>query len=271
MLLSRFKSAIAVAALTFPTFAEAQNPPVPSAQPLPQAGQVMVDVKRSEVILHAVVRHPVDKPCIDNFGQRIQAFVGCSQADGKSASMADFFVFRVDVPTERVNDALVHLGARPRVSYSMVEGHRRSGLNDATKPENYLQGDPVTLTIGWRDDKGNWIEKPYQDFVIEQITVDGKQLEKPWTPSFVYHGSGAIFHSGTGCIACPCDCAGGIIADNRFPLYDPKPTVKFDTSKAPPPGTETFIRIHVACSGQPTADAHDGELLSDMSPVPAAR
>ena len=26
---------------------------------------------------------------------------------------------------------------------------------------------------------------------------------------------------------------GGIIADNRFPIYDPKPMVRFDMSKAP--------------------------------------
>src|SRR5205809_840983 len=84
------------------------------------------------------------------------------------------------------------------------------------------------------DDWGKrWVERPYQDFAMERVMVDGKPVEKPWTPSFVFHGSGAIHRSGTGCIACPCDCAGGIIADNRFPLYNPKPIVRFDLNKVP--------------------------------------
>ena len=46
----------------------------------------------------------------------------------------------------------------------------------------------------------------------------------------------------------PCDCPGGIIADNRFPIYDPKPTVRFDMSKAPPPGTQVYVRIRPIAS-----------------------
>jgi hypothetical protein len=80
------------------------------------------------------------------------------------------------------------------------------------------------------------------------VVVDGTPVEKPWTPSFVFHGSGVLHHSGTGCIACPCDCAGGIIADNRFPLYNPKPTVRFDWSQAPNEGTQVYVRIRPLCS-----------------------
>jgi hypothetical protein len=124
----------------------------------------------------------------------------------------------------------------------MEAGHRLSGLKPTTRFEDYLQGDPVVLSVFWKDgDK--WIERPYQDFVVERVIVDGKPVEKPWTPSFVFHGSGVIHKSGTGCIACPCDCAGGIIADNRNPLYEPKPLVKFDMSKAPKPGTPVYVRI----------------------------
>jgi hypothetical protein len=34
-----------------------------------------------------------------------------------------------------------------------------------------------------------------------------------------------------------------LIADNRNPIYNPKPLVKFDTSKAPPAGTQVYIRL----------------------------
>jgi hypothetical protein len=214
---------------------------------LPKPGTIVLNNKRGELVLSAEVRHPKDKPCIDDWGRRIQAFAGCGKAAGGEAKMVGYFVFVVDVPTETVYDGLVRLGAKARVHYSMEEGHKRSGLKAATKPEDYLQGDPVLLSVFWKDGE-RWVERPYQDFVRERVVVDGKPIEKPWTPSFVFHGSGAIHKSGTGCIACPCDCAGGLIADNRFPLYEPKPLVRFDWSKAPKVGTQVYIRIRPLAS-----------------------
>src|SRR6059036_3580450 len=90
-----------------------QEPKAPAAT-LPKPGD--------EVILSAVVQHPRGKPCIDEYGERIQAFVGCSKADGGDAKMAGYFVFLVDVPTEDVHAAMTKLGCKPRVHYSMAEG-----------------------------------------------------------------------------------------------------------------------------------------------------
>ena len=81
---------------------------------LPQPGTVAVDAHRGELILHATVQHPVGKPCIDDFGERIQAFVGCATAAGGEAKMAGYFVFLVDVPTETVYEGLLQLGANRR-------------------------------------------------------------------------------------------------------------------------------------------------------------
>jgi hypothetical protein len=215
--------------------------------PLPEAGKLVVNKERGEVVLSAAVRYPKGKACIDEYGERVQAFVGCGKAASGDAKMAGYFVFLVDVPVEEVYEALVDVGAKARVHYSMEAGHRRSGLKPGTRPEDYLQGDPVVLSVFWKDGD-RWVERAYQDFVTERVLVDGKPVEKPWTPSFVFHGSGAIHRAGTGCIACPCDCAGGLIADNRFPLYDPKPLVKFDVSKAPPVGTRVYVRIRPVAS-----------------------
>jgi hypothetical protein len=215
---------------------------VPAGE-LPQPGSVVVDATKGEVILSAKVQFPEGKPCINEFGQRVQAFAGCATAAGGDAKMAGYFVFLVDVNTESVFEGLVKLGCRPRVHYSIQEGRLRSGLKPDTKSDDYLQGDPVVLSVFWKTDGDKWVEKAYQDFATELVEVGGRQIEKPWTPHFVFHGSGAIHKSGTGCIACPCDCPGGIIADNRFPVYDPKPTVRFDMSKAPPPGTQVYVRI----------------------------
>jgi hypothetical protein len=226
--------------LVLPVLSRAEDAP---ADKLPTPGTAVVDQTRRELVLSAQVQFPEDKPCINEFGQRVQAFAGCAKAAGGDAKMAGYFVFLVDVPTEEVFDGLMELGCRPRVHYSIQEGRKRSGLTPETTQADYLQGDPVVLSVFWKNDQGKWIEKPYQDFATELADVGGEQIEKPWTPHFVFHGSGAIHKSGTGCIACPCDCPGGIIADNRFPIYDPKPSVRFDMSKAPPPGTQVYVRI----------------------------
>jgi hypothetical protein len=229
------------AGLSFVLPAAAADHSPPSDLPTP--GTVLVDQAKGELILSAQVQFPEDKPCINEYGQRVQAFAGCATAAGGDAKMAAYFVFLVDVETEEVSQGLMKLGCRPRVHYSIQEGRKRSGLTPETKPEDYLQGDPVVLSVFWQDEDGKWVEKAYQHFATELQQVGEQQIEKPWTPHFVFHGSGTIHKSGTGCIACPCDCPGGIIADNRFPIYDPKPTVRFDMSQAPPPGTQVYVRI----------------------------
>jgi hypothetical protein len=215
---------------------------------LPLPGSIVTDKDRGEVILSAKVQFPEGKPCINEYGERVQAFVGCAKAAGGDAKMGGFFVFLVDVPTEEVSAGLTQLGCKSKVNYSIAEGKARSGLKPTTKTEDFLQGDPVALSVFWQKDDGTWTEKPYQDFVTERVMVEGKPVEKPWTPHFVFHNSGSIHKSGTGCIACPCDCAGGIIADNRNPIYDPKPLVKFDMSKAPKAGTQVYIRLRPTIS-----------------------
>ncbi len=218
------------------------------ARQLPDRGTMIVDEERGELVLSGRVQFPEDKPCINAFAQRVQAFAGTAEAAGGEAKMAGYFVFLVDVPTEKIYEGMVQLGCRPRVHYSIQEGRARSGLTPQTTLEDYLQGDPVLLSVFWQEADGSWKERAYQDFATELVEVEGKRVEKPWTPHFVFHGSGAIHSSGTGCIACPCDCPGGIIADNRFPIYDPKPVVRFDMSKAPPPGTQVYVRIRVIAS-----------------------
>ena len=213
------------------------------AKELPIPGTVVVDESGREIILSAKIQFPEGKPCINEYGERVQAFAGCATAAGGDAKMAAYFVFLVDVETEKVSEGLMKLGCRPKVHYSIQEGRNRSGLKAETKPEDYLQGDPVVLSVFWKEDVGTWVEKAYQDFATEMIKVGERDVVKPWTPHFVFHGSGSIHSSGTGCIACPCDCPGGIIADNRFPIYDPKPLVRFDMSQAPSPGTQVYVRI----------------------------
>jgi hypothetical protein len=241
------RQTFAIACFFLTTAAAQADSKSSTTEALPKPGTVLVNKDRAELILCAVVQHPRGKPCIDEYGERIQAFVGCSRAAGGDAKMAAYFVFLVDVPTEEVYMGLVSLGAKTRVHYSMQQGKKLSGLTPATKADDYLQGDPVVLSVFWKDGS-RWVERPYQDFVSERVLVDGNPVEKPWTLSFVIHGGGAIHKSGTGCIACPCDCPGGIIADNRYPIYDPKPLVMFHMNRAPAAGTQVYIRIRAVTS-----------------------
>src|SRR5450631_1329921 len=104
---------------------------------LPDAGMLVIDKVRGEVILSAVVQYPKGKPCINEYGQRVQAFIGCARAAGDDATMAGYFVFLSDVPNEDVHKAMLALGCKPRVHYGIQEGKKRTGLRADTKPEDY--------------------------------------------------------------------------------------------------------------------------------------
>jgi hypothetical protein len=187
-------------------------------------GRVGVDSERGEVRFSVRVQYPRGKPGSDAQGQCIQAFLGSERAGGGQAEFADDFVFRAAVDTDEVDRGLAEAGASTKVHYSRAEGPMRAG-------RDFLQGDPVALFIAW-EDGGRRVERRYEEFVVERAVVDSKEVVKPWTPYFVFHGSEAIHKEGTGCIACPGDCPGGIIADNRTPIYEPKPTMRFDLKKA---------------------------------------
>lgn len=202
---------------------------------VPAGDAVVVDTGAGEIRFGAKVQHPKDKPCIDDFGQRIQAFVGCKQAGGKPSEFADHFVFLAGADTENVYRGLAELGLNVEKHVSREEGRRLAG-------KEFLKGDPVDVFIAWKKE-GKWVEQRYADLVQEKVVENGKEVVRPWAPHFVFHGSGVLHKEGTGCVACPCDCPGGLIADVRNPIYEPKPTVKFDWSKAPKPGTEVVVRI----------------------------
>ena len=60
---------------------------------VPRGDEVKVDTTRGEIRFAAQVQHPKGKPCIDDFGQRIQAFVGSAKAGGGPSQFVDYFVF----------------------------------------------------------------------------------------------------------------------------------------------------------------------------------
>src|SRR5262249_46333900 len=118
---------------------------------LPRGEEVRVDAQRREIRFAARVQHPRNKPCIDDFGRRIQAFVGCARADGHPSEFADHFVFLAATDTEAVYHGLTELGLKSKVHFSRAEGRRRTG-------RDFLQGDRVELFIAWQEE-GRWVER----------------------------------------------------------------------------------------------------------------
>lgn len=218
--------------------------PEPATPSLPAAGQVLRFPERGEVVAHGKLVRPPPGPCLEDWGQRNVAFLGCAKAAAGPAKYAEQFVFLLDVATEDIHEALKAAGGTNAVHYAGADAKAHAGLRPGTKPEDYLQGDPVVISISWLDG-GRWRELPYQAFAMEKVQVEGGEVIKPWTPHFVFHGSGALHASGTGCIACPNDCPGGIIGDNRNPIAEPKAFLRFDWSKAPAAGTEIYVRFRL--------------------------
>gem|GEM_PF-1820308 len=89
-----FMTAILILGL-FTAFQESGSPPVAAGTGMIHG--VLVDTKRGEVAFTAEVRHPTGKPCIDAWGQRVQAFVGTAVAGGRPTEYADHFVFLAEV------------------------------------------------------------------------------------------------------------------------------------------------------------------------------
>ena len=200
-----------------------------------QVKGVVVDTRAGAMAFPARVQDTTGKPCVDAWGQRFQAFIGASKADGEATEFASFFVFLTDQDINDVYRGLAELGLESEKNLSRAEGKAQAGKVS-------LEGDPVAVDLVWKVGE-TVVERPYESFVKEKVIVDGKEVIRPWTPKWAFHGSGVIHKEKTGCVACPCDCPGGLIADVRNPVYEPKPTVFFDTTLAPPPGTKVVVKI----------------------------
>ena len=203
---------------------------------------LVVDSERCEVRLKAVVQK-TDAPRMEDWAQVTPALLG-----SKGGKCEKFFVFLTDARVTEVHEALLELGARSRVVYKVEEAVKHKGLRPDNTPSDYMQGDPVQIFVEWKE--GGQIKRmAYEDFFLEKLLVGESETTKPWTPHFVFHGSGALNNKKTGCIACTHDCPGGIIGNNQYPLIEPLPMLRADWQKLPKPGTKVIIIIRPVASG----------------------
>ncbi|MBF0468998.1 MAG: hypothetical protein HQK61_08955 [Desulfamplus sp.] len=183
-----------------------------------QGDVMIVDKDVRELRISATVTKDPSKPSVVEWGRRFQAFFGT-----KGGKMEDFFVFTTDVSRSDINQAIQNIGIQSRRQIPMDEVEQRRGLKATTTVADYLDGDPVICTIRFKKD-GKILEGALEDFIMEKIMVDKAEIIKPYTPHFIYHGTGESINFPSGCIVCPSDCNGGIITDNVMPL---KTTVNY--------------------------------------------
>jgi hypothetical protein len=194
-----------------------------------------VDPKAGEVRVGSSVVKDCSQPSVCDWGRRFQAFFGSK--DGK---MAPFFIFSTEVNRTEIDKAIKSVGIKSQRQIPMTEVKQRSGLKATTQKDDYLDGDPILVSVRWKKD-GKTVEVALESLIEEKITVDGKDVIKPYTPHFVYHGTAEAINFASGCIVCPSGCNGGIIADNSLPLKETKNFYRFDWSKMPAAGTKVEI------------------------------
>lgn len=201
------------------------------------ADRMIVDHENRELRISAAVTKDCSKPSVCDWGRRFQAFFGA-----KGGKMEPWFVFTTEVARSEIDAALQELGVRSRRALPNEEVEARKGLKPTTTPEDYLQGDPMIVTI--RFVRGSEIvEVALEDLIDERIEVGGKEVQKPYTPHFVYHGSGERFGAPTGCIVCPSDCNGGIVSDNGMPLKTTENYYRVNWDRMPPVGARVEVAL----------------------------
>jgi hypothetical protein len=206
---------------------------------------MIIDQAARELRISATVTKDPSKPSVIDWGRRFQAFFG-----SKGGKMESFFVFTTDVSRTDVDKAVRQLGVQSRRQIPMDEVEKRKGLKATTTVEDYLDGDPMICTIRF-EKNGQIVEGAIEDFIMEKIMVDNAEVIKPYTPHFVYHGTGEAINFPSGCILCPSDCNGGIITDNVMPLKTTENYYKVNWDRMPPVGSKVEVVLRSIYGPQP--------------------
>ena len=199
--------------------------------------RLLIDHANRELRISCDVTKDASKPAVVDWGRRFQAWFGIY-----GGKMEKWFVFTTQVGRDTIDRAIQGLGIRSRRQIPMEDVAKHTGLRPDTQVADYLDGDPVIVTVRF-ERGGQIVEGALEDFIEEKIEVAGKEVVKPYTPHWVYHGTGEAIGFPSGCIVCPSDCNGGIITDNVLPLKTTVNYYRVNWDKMPPPGARAEIVI----------------------------
>jgi len=199
--------------------------------------RMAVDLENREIRVSTDITKDPSKPSVIDWGRRFQAFFGTY-----GGKMEKFFVFTTDVSRTDIDKAIQEIGIKSRRQIPMEEVEQRKGLKATTTMADYLDGDPVIVMVRFLKD-GKIVEAALEDMIEEKIMVDGAEVIKPYTPHWVYHGTGEAITFPSGCCVCPSDCNGGIITDNVLPLKTTENYYRVNWERMPPVGSKAEIII----------------------------
>ena len=248
------KSIAALVAVTLCTLAAAHSGLAAKVKPKEspirivkgQTDILTIDAAARELRVTALVVKDCSQPSVCDWGRRFQAFFGV-----KGGKMEPFFIFTTDVSRTELDKAIRDLGIKSRRQIPMNEVQQRTGLKTTTQKDDYLDGDPLLVVIRYKKGAEN-VEVALEDLIEEKVQVGDKEVVKPYTPHFVYHGTAEAINFPSGCVVCPSGCNGGIIADNALPLKTTINFFRFDWSKMPPPGSKVEVVLKSVYGAQKT-------------------
>lgn len=194
-----------------------------------------VDNQNKNIVFSAVVTKNSSKAAVTEWGQRGQAWIGC-----KDGSQEKFFIFTTDVSRTKIDEAIQGMGVKHSHQISKKGWKKHQGVKDTMSPDDFLNGDPTLVSIRFQKD-GKTVQIPLENLIEEKIEIDGKEVLRPYTPHYIYHGTGEAIHYASGCIVCPSDCFGGIITDNRLPILTYDSWYRVNWNKMPPAGEKVEV------------------------------
>lgn len=198
---------------------------------------LIIDSGNKEIRFSAKVTRDDSKPSVADWGKRAIGWIGA-----KGGKWEDYFVFTTDVSRTEIDKGIQELGIKFRRQISRLKKDEHTGLKPNTTVNDYLDGDPMTVTIRF-EKAGVIVESALEDFIQEKIVVEAQDVIKPYTPHFVYHGTAEMEQYNSGCIVCPSDCPGGIITDNTFPLLTMISFYKVNWDRMPPVGSRVEVAL----------------------------
>jgi len=174
------------------------------------------------------------------FSRRTQSWAGCSEG-----ANAPHFIIKTDVPLFVCNQKLLEVGAISYRQFPVVEAVKKMKSGRFSK-ESYLNGSTVMVSLRWKQG-ARLHEVPFERCFLEKtVAPSGEEIVRPFTPHFVYHGSGVLNRdTNYGCIVCQQDCSGGLICNNQEPCVTPVPMLKPNWERLPPKGTAVTLVVYV--------------------------
>ena len=193
------------------------------------------------VLIGCEICHNSDSPGMDDFSERTQGFSGCT--DGINEP---HFIFKSNISSADADAAMQEAGAVAYNNFPVAEAVAKLQSGEESW-NDYLDGTIVMPAVRWIDENGNTREVAFERFFTQIDTGrDGQEIEKEFTPHFIYHGSSALnIDTIFGCLVCQQDCSGGVVCDNSGACCKPVPTLKPNWDIIPDPGTIVTLVMYV--------------------------